>query len=179
MNIKTSVKKFNDQEVTFIDKDNQIWVTAEELGKALGYSNDHRRRVMHIYSRHKDILDLHKGVLNLSTPGGMQEVTVFDEVGANLIAMKSTTKRAKAFQIWLAHVAKEFRHGNLVSKGDNKDEIMSYIHESIYLNIMQLKFFYRLGCLSKNDLADYFHGWFTLDDFSTPPVTKSTKPSRT
>jgi hypothetical protein len=112
---KKLVKYFGKKEVTIIEKDNQLWMTAEEIGKALGYSEP-RIAVLKIFKRHRDILESFSGVTNLVTPGGKQDVTIFNESGCYIIAMKSNTRLAKDFVVWAAKIISAYRQGLLVKK---------------------------------------------------------------
>ena len=113
---KALTKKFKKHPVTFYrDETEELWVTADELGQALGYA-DPRRSVLKVFQRNRDILEPFQGVVNLSTPGGVQQVRVFNEIGANIIAMKSTTRKAKEFVVWAAFIIREYRRGNLVDR---------------------------------------------------------------
>jgi prophage antirepressor-like protein len=110
------VKYFGTQEVTFIEKDNQLYLTAEELGKALGYSEP-RKGVIKVFERHRDILANFSVDVKLTTTGGKKDVTAFNELGCNIIAMKSNTKKSDEFVVWAAGIITEYRHGLLVKKG--------------------------------------------------------------
>lgn len=109
------VKYFGTQEVTFIEKENQLWLTSEELGKVLEYSEP-RKGVIRIFERHRDILDNFSTDVKLTSVGKLRKIKVFNEIACNIIAMKSNTKKAKEFVVWAATVIRDYRHGLLVKK---------------------------------------------------------------
>jgi hypothetical protein len=111
---KPIIKDFKKHPVIlFPDDMGQLFITAEELGHALGYA-DHRLGVMRLYNRHKELLEPFSSVVKLTTTGGKKDVTVFNEIGANIIAMKSNTRKANAFIVWAAKVISDYRAGRLV-----------------------------------------------------------------
>lgn len=101
-------KDFNGNEIRFIESENDILITAEALGIGLEYKNP-RISVMKLYYSHQDELEEYKGVIELVTPGGKQETTVFREMGAYLLIMFSNQPRAKDFRKWVIRVIKEIR----------------------------------------------------------------------
>ena len=59
---------------------NDFWATREQIGEALGYSEP-RISIANMHNRHKERLDKFARVINLITPSGMQEVTVYSFKG--------------------------------------------------------------------------------------------------
>jgi prophage antirepressor-like protein len=100
--------RYNGISVTLYEIDGREYITSEDIGRCLGLA-DPRRSVHRILSRNQEELEPHKGVVKLTTPGGPQEITVFTETGANLIAMFSRTPEAKDFRLWLAKLPKQHR----------------------------------------------------------------------
>lgn len=94
--------QFDDLELSIIDHNNAKWLTAEQVGLALGYSPDKARQgVINLYNRHKDEFTTNdKGVIELMTPGGKQQATVFSASGCHLLSFFSNTHRAKQFRAW-------------------------------------------------------------------------------
>jgi hypothetical protein len=111
---KAIIKKdFNQVPVEFRqDSAGDLWLTADQIGKALGYSNP-KKAVLNILDRHSDLLSDYKGSINLRTPGGIQPVIVIHEMGVNIICMKANTPVAKQFIKFAAKLIMEFRHGRL------------------------------------------------------------------
>ena len=104
---------FEGIELSIVDHDGIRWLTADDIGKALGYSNARKYsqtaspsgRIADIYRRHanefrKDMTDM----LELPTTGGRQKVRVFSPRGCHLIAMFARTERAAAFRRWVLDV---------------------------------------------------------------------------
>ena len=71
-------KDFNGNEIDFISKEEDIWITAETLGIGLEY-NDPRINIMRLFHRHKDEIEEYSSVIELTTEAGMRKTTV--EVG--------------------------------------------------------------------------------------------------
>lgn len=101
-------RDFYGNRINFIEKEKDIWVTAEALGIGLEYKNP-RISIMNLYSSHEDEIEEYKGVIELVTPGGNQKTTVFNEMGAYLLIMFSNQPKAKEFRKWIASVIKEIR----------------------------------------------------------------------
>lgn len=95
---------FNGHTLTAIQRNNNLFLTAKELAKGLGYNDD--RSVNRIYARHSDEFtpDM-TGVVNLTTPkGGAQKTLTFAPRGCHLIAMFAKTPFAKEFRKWVLDV---------------------------------------------------------------------------
>lgn len=67
--------------------------TRNEIGSALGYKQPDNA-IAHIHNRHKNELNKCSGVVNLSTPGGNQEVFIYTYSGVMLICHYSTRPEA-------------------------------------------------------------------------------------
>jgi hypothetical protein len=106
------VKQFNDQPVEFLTDEKELFITAESLGTALGYK-DPRVQVTRLFNRHRDLLEDFTAVVKLTTPGGVQEIRIFNETACNIIAMKANTPKAKEFIKWAAKIITDYRHGKL------------------------------------------------------------------
>ncbi len=86
-----------------ISRNGQIWLTAGELGRALGYADD--KAVQRIHSRHvEEFSNTMAGVVKLATPGGAQETRVFSLRGAHLVAMFARTPVAAEFRRWVLDI---------------------------------------------------------------------------
>jgi len=101
-------KNFDGNEIDLIEREDDIWITAEALGVGLEYKNP-RKDIMQLYYRHKDELEEYSSILNLSTEAGRRETTVFTEMGAYLLIMFSNQSKAKKFRKWVVKVVKEIR----------------------------------------------------------------------
>ncbi|MDD5539196.1 MAG: BRO family protein [Candidatus Marinimicrobia bacterium] len=80
-----------------IHEDGRYWLTSEQLGIAMGYS-DPRKGVMKVFERNRDELTPFSSVVKLTTEAGMREVTIFDTDGQLRIAMLANTKKAAKFR---------------------------------------------------------------------------------
>lgn len=97
---------FNGITIDLIHHAGQVWLTAEQIGLALGIQHA-RRAVLKIYQRHVDeFTAAETGVTKLVTPGGRQETRMFSPDGARLLAMFAQTDRAKTFRRWVLEVLK-------------------------------------------------------------------------
>lgn len=117
MNNKLELVKsfnFNNIECDIYSKNNEVYMTSTQLGKALGY-NEPRKAISKIVSRNEYLKDKEfSGVVNLVTPSGEQETRVFTEDGIYEITMLSRTETGKKFRKVVRGVIKSLR------KGENK-----------------------------------------------------------
>lgn len=101
---------FGDHEIELITRDGEVWAKANQIGLALGYSND--KAIHRLYARRKDeFTDSMTGVVKLTTPSGIQETRVFSLRGAHLLAMFARTKAAKAFRRWVLDILDALHRG--------------------------------------------------------------------
>lgn len=79
------------------------WLTASQIGYALGYADD--KSVQRIYSRHADeFTEKMTGVVKVTTPYGDQMTRAFSLRGAHLLAMFARTPVAKEFRRWVLDI---------------------------------------------------------------------------
>lgn len=93
---------FNDVNFSPVQNDNQIWLTASELARALGYKQENA--VSKIFNRNADEFseEMTKVVKNPQLPNlGMR---IFNSRGCHLIAMFARTNVAKQFRKWVLDV---------------------------------------------------------------------------
>ena len=104
----TLALSFNDVNFTPVQQDNQIWLTAAELAKALGYAKSDA--VTQVYERNKDefnasmTLTLKLRVKGFGNGDSEKESRIFSLRGAHLIAMFSKTAIAKQFRKWVLDI---------------------------------------------------------------------------
>ncbi len=111
--IKLLHKAFNDLKVDFIEKDDELWLTGEQIGMALEYEEP-RKSINNIYDRNKDELDEYSVDTNLMSTDGKNYMTrIYNEKGVMLITMLSKQPKAKGFRRWAVQVLEAFRHGKL------------------------------------------------------------------
>jgi len=105
---ETLVLRFRGQDVRIVEVNGEHYIPAEDLGRILGFSEP-RKAVLKIFERHREEIEPHSSVVNLTTEAGLREVRVFNEIGAYLVAMFARTPRAKEVRLWLASLPKRLR----------------------------------------------------------------------
>lgn len=81
-------------QVRVIMKENEPWFVGKEIAELLGYKNPLRAIREHIK-------DNHKGVNEMVTPGGKQQIIIIDEAGFYSLVLRSKLPSAEAFQEWV------------------------------------------------------------------------------
>lgn len=97
---------FHGQPLEIINHNGQRWLTAEQVGLALGYSNANAGQgVRNLHNRHADeFTELDTCQINLSWQGQMRQMRVFSATGCQLLGFFSNTPRAKQFRRWAKQV---------------------------------------------------------------------------
>jgi len=122
-NIITSKAQFEDLELTVIHKDGQRWLTAEQVGKALGYA-DPQERVNQLFRRYRhefilgedfDVIDIRMlseeafklKASSAGLPASLQpsakvrkKLRLFSLQGCYLLGFLASTDRAASFRLW-------------------------------------------------------------------------------
>lgn len=95
---------FQETQFNVVSHNNQIWLTAVEIAKALRYKSDDS--VTKIYNRnHEEFSTGMSETVNLTVSGNLTKaVRVFSLRGAHLIAMFARTPVAKEFRRWVLDV---------------------------------------------------------------------------
>lgn len=97
------------KEKDIIMYDNIICMTAESIGRALGYAAP-KDSIFKIYHRNKEELDSYSVMVKLSTTDGKSyNQRVFTEEGIYIISMLANTDKAKKFRAELANLLKQKR----------------------------------------------------------------------
>ncbi|GAB4360963.1 MAG: hypothetical protein Kow006_31300 [Gammaproteobacteria bacterium] len=135
MSLLPATLAFGETPLTLIDRQGEPWLTAADLGRALGYQPLRRGKsvpklgdpsvqsgftdaeygwhVNKLYNRHADEFTSEMtDLLEMETPGGLQKVRIFSPRGCHLIAMFSRTERAKAFRRWVLDVLERHIRGS-------------------------------------------------------------------
>lgn len=95
---------FNNTSLSVINQNNQTFLTANDLGLALEYTQP-SIAVMKIYDRNADEFTAEMtALIEMPTAGGLQKVRIFSLRGAHLIAMFARTKVAKDFRKWVLDI---------------------------------------------------------------------------
>lgn len=106
-NKRMTTLTFQNTTLSVINQNNQTFLTASDLGKALDYS-DADRSVRRLYTANADEFTAEMTALvEMKTAGGIQKVRIFSLRGAHLIAMFARTKIAKEFRKWVLDVLDE------------------------------------------------------------------------
>ena len=123
------------REKDIIMYDNTICMTAESIGRALGYAAP-RDSIFKIYHRNKEELDSFSTMVKLSTTDGKSyNQRVFTEEGIYIISMLANTDKAKKFRAELANLLKQKRLEAL-----KKEKIAGFeISEKLNKRIRNLK----------------------------------------
>lgn len=137
---------FNEVNFSPVERDGQIWLTAGELARALGYAK--ANAVTQVYERNQDefnssmtnVIDLNSersvGSLKLRLPKKennlVKTVRIFSLRGAHLIAMFSKTAIAKQFRKWVLDVLdREVVTKQLKSRQSISPEQQALLHEIV------------------------------------------------
>ena len=94
----------------------QIFMTSEQLGQALGYSQP-RKSISNLVTRNTYLSDEDfSGVIKMMTPSGVQETRIFTEDGIYEVTFLASTPKAKEFRSWVRKILKGLRTGKLEIK---------------------------------------------------------------
>jgi prophage antirepressor-like protein len=95
------VKQFNGLNIQVYGTYDEPLFKAKDIGELLGIKD--------IKSTIRDFDNDEKGVHNMHTPGGLQEVSMLKEQGLYKLLMISRRPETKQFQKWVFEVIKEIR----------------------------------------------------------------------
>lgn len=135
INMNTLTLSFNNVNFSPVQHDGQIWLTANELAKALGYAKSDA--VAQVYERNKDeFTSSMTTTLKLSVvrKTGKVEMAhrIFSLRGAHLIAMFSKTIVAKEFRKWVLDVLeREVLNMRFESRQTISPEQQALLHEIV------------------------------------------------
>lgn len=95
---------FQNTTLSVINQQNQTWLSAREIGTALGYRNP-LGDIVKLFDRNADEFTPEMtALIEMPTAGGLQKVRIFSLRGAHLIAMFARTKVAKDFRKWVLDI---------------------------------------------------------------------------
>lgn len=94
--------QFHGLDLNIIDHAGQSWLTAEQVGLALGYSDTKARTgITNLYNRHLDeFTEQDTCAIKLMAQGQRRDVRVFSQTGCHLLSFFANTPRAKEFRAW-------------------------------------------------------------------------------
>ena len=84
-------------QVRIVERDGEPWFVGKDVATALGYGQG--KSLANAVANHVDAED--KGVTELMTPGGTQEMTIINESGLYSLVLSSKLPTAKAFKRWI------------------------------------------------------------------------------
>lgn len=105
--MNTQIIQFNaDTAVSIISHDNRRWLTAEDVGRCLGFGKGNERKgIIAAFNRHVDEFTAEDTcVVKLATQGQTREIRIFSETGCIKLGFFSNTPTAKTFRKWAAKV---------------------------------------------------------------------------
>ena len=93
---------FEGTNLTVIDHNDQRWLTAEQIGLALGYAEQNARDgIVRLFNRHKDeFTEDDTCTVKLTAQGQARDFRIFSATGCHLLSFFSNTPRAKQFRAW-------------------------------------------------------------------------------
>lgn len=100
--MNTEIQTFHSIQIAIIDHNGGKWITAEQLGLALGFSEKRARDgVNNLYNRHIDeFTEKDSCTINLMVQGQGRKTRIFSHSGCNLLSFFANTPNAKAFRAW-------------------------------------------------------------------------------
>ena len=113
---REALKRFGLDPDQLIHQDGRYWMTAEQLGTALGYRNP-SRAVRTLIDRHHKELRPYIGGLKLVPPsgkGGPQDTTVIDTDGQYRIALLANTPQAAKFRTFVVNMLRALERQEFV-----------------------------------------------------------------
>lgn len=103
----------------YTDEENQVWMSQEQIGKALGYSCDPVEAITDIHTNSKDRLDRFSTTIKFIEDEGAQqlqcETTFYNTRGIYEICRRSTKTQANQFVDWVWDVMEGYRKGELAT----------------------------------------------------------------
>jgi len=121
---------FNEVNFSPVERDGQIWLTAGELARALGYAK--ANAVTQVYERNQDEFNQSMTQV-IDNPQSLNlRLRIFSLRGAHLIAMFSKTAIAKQFRKWVLDVLdREVVTKQLESRQSISPEQQALLHEIV------------------------------------------------
>ena len=137
---KMTTLTFQNTTLSVINQNNQTFLTASDLGKALDYS-DADRSVRRLYTANADEFTAEMtALIEMPTAGGLQKVRIFSLRGAHLIAMFARTKVAKDFRKWVLDILDR-------EVSQNANQIQPLADEPLNLLVQAYHFLYQASDL--------------------------------
>ena len=142
--------EFQGMKLDILDHEGKRWLTAEQIGQALGYDEANARKgVLKLYERHGDeFTEADTGVVRLTTPGGSQAARVFSDTGCIKLGFFASTARAKDFRAWAAKVLAGQR--TMVQPAPLRRGIKARVTREVECQVLEMF----VGGYSQKEMAD-------------------------
>ncbi len=102
--------------------EDEVWFVGKDVAEALGYSNPQKAIRTHVDNEDK-------GVNEMDTPGGKQEITIINESGLYSLILSSKLPQAKEFKRWVTNeiLPSIRKHGGYLHNQENltQEEILA------------------------------------------------------
>lgn len=103
---------FNETELDVYHINGERWLGAFQIATALGYSEP--GSIRGLYRRHRDEFgEDETQIISVQTISGIQQIRVFSQSGAELLAIHAKTPIAKQFRLYLRKLTAALRDGTL------------------------------------------------------------------
>lgn len=128
MNTQIQEFQFDGIAVAIIDHNGEGWITGDDIGQALEYSEP-RDSISKIFERNREVLEEYSTTVKLTAVDGKERDTrVYNEEGVIIIGFLSKQPKAIAFQKSAAKILKAYRHKNLPAQ-DNQ-HLLNQLNEA-------------------------------------------------
>jgi prophage antirepressor-like protein len=141
-NQEKALVTFGIEPENLIHKDGRYWMTAEVLGKALGY-NHPAKAISNLYNRNKEELMPYCSTLKMRTPsakdgrgGGLQNTTIFNTDGQWIISLLAKTAKAAKLRKFVIAMLKALEKRELVPAGKIDEARAEGMKKGYILNSM-------------------------------------------
>lgn len=133
--------KFGEIQADIYSKNDEPYMTTEQLGACLGFSNG-RKGIDNIVKRNPDLKkqEFSTTLKTRAVDGKMRDVRIFTEDGIYEITMLAKTEKAKEFRSWVRKILKSLRKGDtkLVSMTDYQKMMMQTRAENAKIRKAQI-----------------------------------------
>ena len=116
------VFSYKEQQVRTTEIDGEIWFVAKYVADIL--------EIRDAFNATRELDEDEKGTCKVSTPGGIQDMTIVSEAGLYTLLMRSNKKEAKPFRRWVTHeVLPSIRQTGAYSMKPSNDELKAKLRD--------------------------------------------------
>ena len=147
---------FHDLPCNFYEKDDEVWMTRTQIGKALEYAEP-SKAIQKIHERNNNRFIDKSTVVKMGTVDGKnRDVVLYNELGIFEICRHSKQPKADEFMDWAFGIVKAYRHGQLqvVNPDDKLQKFCADQMEIINKMYEDNKRLYKVTIKGFNALAD-------------------------